>query len=118
MKLTIDSAENGVVRAQVSGRITQADVSPFLEPLGEAIGPDAYERKVMVDMNDVEVLDSSGVSWLLVCQKRFRQNGGMFVLHSMSDIAVNVLKVLNLQLVLKLADNAEDAQRMLEESSS
>lgn len=117
MKLKIAATDNGVVRAKASGKITQADVSPFLEPLGEAIGDDAYERCVLLDMAEVNTLDSSGVSWLLVCQKRFREGGGKLVLHSLSDVAMNVLRVLNLQTVLKLASDEDEAAQLIEESA-
>ena len=68
-------------------------------------------------MTNVELLDSSGISWLLVCNKRFRQAGGQIVLHSLSDVALNVLKVLNLQTVLQLASTREDAIRMIGDST-
>src|SRR6056297_2860794 len=103
MKLSIDSNEHGIARARVSGKINQSQVSPFTEPLGDALGPDAYQQSVLLDMSEVEMLDSSGVSWLLSCHKRFRSAGGELVLHSLSDIALNVIKVLNLKSVFRVA---------------
>ncbi len=117
MNVSIESSENGVVRATVAGKINQSQVSPFVEPLGNAVGPDAYSERVLLRMSDVESLDSSGVSWLLSCHKRFREGGGQLVLHSLSDIALNVIKVLNLQAVFKIAGNEEAALGLLGETS-
>ena len=63
MNVSVDSSENGVVRASVTGKINQSNVSPFVEPLADAVGDNAYAKKVVLDMSGVELLDSSGVSW-------------------------------------------------------
>lgn len=112
MIVSIDSQESEVVRARVTGKINQTHVSPFVEPLGDALGSQAYHHRVLLDMAGVELLDSSGVSWLLSCNKRFREGGGRLVLHSMSDIAHNVIKVLNLQSVFRIAPDVEQAVEM------
>jgi anti-anti-sigma factor len=57
--------------------------------------------------------DSSGVNWLLVAQKRIHEQGGKLVLHSLSPIANNVLKVLNLHSVFQVAESEAAALRML-----
>ena len=118
MNISIQSDDGNVIRAQVSGKITQSDVSPFVEPLSDAAGQDVYRRRVVLNMEEVEMLDSSGVGWLLVCHKRFRETGGVLVLHSYPPIVGNVLKVLNLHQVLTLADDEDAAvQKAAEEQS-
>jgi anti-anti-sigma factor len=112
MQLSLVSNEGGIVRIQVTGKVNQKNISPFSEPLGELLGLDAYNRNVLLDMHDVTALDSSGIGWLLVCNKRFREAGGRLVLHSLSPLARNVLKVLNMQLVFRVADNEQDAIEM------
>jgi anti-anti-sigma factor len=62
----------------------------------------------------VEVLDSSGIGWLLTCQKRFREAGGELVLHSLSPISRNVIRVLNMHSVFKMAGSGDEALRMLQ----
>lgn len=114
MQLKILSNQAGIVRASVTGKINQSHVSPFVEPLGDALGADAYQQRVLLDMKAVELLDSSGVSWLLSCHKRFREGGGRLVLCSLSDIAMNVVKVLNLQAVFKLAADEQEALQLLQ----
>ena len=96
MKVSIHSDDGQAVRAYVAGKITQQDVSPFTEPLGEALGTGGYKRHVLLNMEDVEMLDSSGVGWLLTCHKRFRETGGTLVLHSYPPVVANVLRVLNI----------------------
>ncbi|MFV1965309.1 MAG: STAS domain-containing protein [Pirellulaceae bacterium] len=113
MKLFIQSQQGDVVRFVLEGRVSQREVSANEEPIGDRLGEDAYTNRLMIDMSEVASLDSSGVNWLLVCQKRVREAGGSFVLHSLSPIAKNVVKVLNLQTVFKLAADDSEALRLL-----
>ena len=115
MRLSILWEEGSRACVQLAGQVKQPMATPLEEPLGELLGPDGYNRGVLLDMSEVEVLDSSGIGWLLVCHKRFRDSGGDFVLHSLSPMARNVMKVLNMQAVFKIADNDESAIGMLEE---
>jgi anti-anti-sigma factor len=118
MKLTVDSQDGGQVNLRLEGRVSQRDVSLNDEPIGDLLGKEAYGNKLAVDMSEVASLDSSGVNWLLICQKRARESGGQLVLHSLSPIARNVIKVLNLHTVFKVANDRLGADRMLEEDAS
>lgn len=113
MNLAILSEEADVVRVQVSGRIDQKEISPMTDPLGDVLGADAYSRIVLLDMSAVEMLDSSGVGWMLACNKKFREAGGRLVLHSLSLLARNVFKVLNMHLVLTMVADESDALRVI-----
>lgn len=112
MKLSLQSENGDSVLLRLEGRVSQRDVE-LSDPIVETLGEDAYSRKVLVDMSEVASLDSSGVNWLLTSQKRMREAGGQLVLHSLSPISMNVLKVLNLHTLLKLADTESAALRIL-----
>jgi anti-anti-sigma factor len=114
MKLSLQSDNGEVVLIELAGQVIQKHISPFNEPLGELLGEDAYSRNVLIDMHDVESLDSSGVGWLLVCHKRIRENGGTLVLHSLSPVARSVLKVLNLYLVFKVRETEGEALSLVQ----
>jgi anti-anti-sigma factor len=115
MNLSITSESNAdVTCVELAGRISQRDLSPFDEPLRDLLGENAYDRKVLLDMESVEALDSSGVSWLLTCHKRFQDAGGKLVIHNVSPIAKDVLKILNLHKVLHLANDQQEARQLAE----
>ena len=86
MKVAIESKDPSAICVQVTGKITQHNISPFREPLSDLLGPDVYQGRVLLDMSEVEVLDSSGVSWLLSCHKKFRTAEGNLLLHSLSRL--------------------------------
>ena len=112
MKLSIQSENGDSVLLNLEGRVSQRDVE-LSDPIVDAVGDNAYSRKILVDMSEVASLDSSGVNWLLMSQRRMREAGGQLVLHSLSPISMNVLKVLNLHTVLKLADTESAALRIV-----
>ena len=118
MKLSIQSQDNGVVKLRVEGRVSQRDVASDTEPFVRLLGDDAFHQTLLLDMSEVAALDSSGVNWLLVCQKKVRERGGRLILHSLSPIAKNVIKVLNLQTIFTMAEDLGEAISLVEGESA
>lgn len=88
------------------------------EPITTALGEHAYQQRVLLDMGDVEMLDSSAVGWLLKCNKAFRDAGGQLVIHTVRPAARNVLKVLRVDQVLNVADSEAEAIRAIDEAAA
>jgi anti-anti-sigma factor len=109
MRLSIQSQEGGLARVAVLGEVAYDELSGRPDPLPELLGSDCYRGKVLLDLQHVDMLDSTGICWLLTCRKHFHEDGGKFVLHSPSEIAHGVLKVLNLGLVIPIAEDEEAA---------
>ena len=109
MNLSITSEDGEVTRITLSGDVSQTHISTLDEPIGQLLGTDCYSEKVLLDMHSVETIDSSGVSWLLSCDKKFRTAGGRLVLHSLSPFAHDVLRVLNMHLIMSIADDERSA---------
>ncbi|MEO8495639.1 MAG: STAS domain-containing protein [Planctomycetota bacterium] len=112
MKLTVQSENGDTVLLRIEGRVSQRDVEAN-DPIVDSLGEKAYSRRLVIDLSEVASLDSSGVNWLLVAQKHMREEGGRLVLHSLSPIANNVLKVLNLHSVFQVAESEAAALRKL-----
>jgi anti-anti-sigma factor len=109
MDLSIVSEDGPIANLKVKGRVTQRQLASSSDVLADVLGPEVYKRKVLLDMRDAEFLDSSGVSWLLIAHKRFREQGGRFVLYAVPPMVMNVLKILRMQLVFDMTDTHEDA---------
>jgi anti-anti-sigma factor len=108
------SEREGVTCVAIAGRITFGTLEPGQDPLAPQV-PDIYSRRVMFDLSGTDYIDSTGVSWLLTCHKRCREAGGKLVLHSLNPMVKQVLQVLKLEQVLRLADNADIAKSELGE---
>ncbi len=105
MELKITPGPEGITRVAVGGEVHQPDFLLADEPLSGSLGPEGYRGLLLVDLSGVTTLDSSGVSWLLQCQRKFRAAGGAFVLHSLSPFVQQLFDVLKMRLVLSIADD-------------
>jgi len=109
MQLIIDSTGDDFVRARLTGRITQKEISATFDPFTEELGDDAYSKKVLLDMHGAEYLDSSGIGWLLACNKRFETAGGGLAMYGFIRQVLDVIRVLRMQMVLSIGANEAEA---------
>ena len=77
--------------------------------LEDLLGADCYTRSVLVDLNYVDFIDSSGIGWLLGQNRRFQAAGGKLVLHSIPPVVRHTLKVLRMESVFRLAKDESAA---------
>jgi len=109
MELSVLSDDGQAIHVQVAGSVSLDYLQDKPDPLADLLGENAYTRFVLLDMHSVDALDSSGVSWLLSALKRFRSDGGTLVLHSLSPIAHDILKILNMHLLFNIAQDEREA---------
>lgn len=117
MDLAIVSDERDLAHVKLRGKVTQRQVTASKDSLVDLLGGDAYRRKVLLDLSETIFLDSSGVTWLLISHKRFRQQGGQFVLCAVPPLVMKVLTMLRLQMVFDIAETLEDARQKMQAAS-
>lgn len=110
MQLNVVSQDGGVLRMELEGRICQQELASLGDPFTALLGEDAYSWKLLLNLERAEFIDSLGVAWLLKCHKKFRDEGGLMVMHSVPPTIQQVLRVLQLNKVFNLADDAAGAQ--------
>lgn len=109
MELNVLSTEGDLVRMELRGNVVQTTLrSP--EPMGQLLGDGGYAKRVILGMADTSFVDSSGIGWLLSCNKRFRQSAGTLVIHSVPPIVLDMMKIMRLDQVFKIADDERAAQ--------
>jgi anti-anti-sigma factor len=97
MKLTVTSIDDNLTRIQNEGGITHSDFSAGADPLADLLGPRCYARKVQLDLERTSYIDSAGVGWMVMCHKRFKEEGGRLVLRSISPMVDQILRLLGLR---------------------
>lgn len=112
MELNVTLGADGITRVVVCGEVHQADFLLADEPLSGHLGAEGYQHVLLMDLSGVRTLDSSAVGWLMLCQKRFRAAGGVFVLHSLSPFVQQLFDVLKMHLVLAIADDESAALKI------
>lgn len=113
MQLTVEKKSPDLAELRVKGHITATSISPVGDPLCDLVGPAVYSQRVLIDFSEVPFIDSSGVGWLIRSHKRFKQNSGQLVLHSLSPIVSKTLAVLSLKNYFEIASTAAEAQERL-----
>lgn len=66
-------------------------------------------RNIILDLTEVKYTDSSGLSALLVGNRIFQEEGGIFILACLSDHTMKLIKISQLDSVLNILPSVEEA---------
>ncbi|MEM8568080.1 MAG: STAS domain-containing protein, partial [Bacteroidota bacterium] len=66
-------------------------------------------NNIILDLSEVKYTDSSGLSALLVGNRIVQEDGGIFVLASLSDHTTKLIKISQLDSVLNILPTVEEA---------
>ena len=66
-------------------------------------------KNIILDLSEVKYTDSSGLSALLVGNRIFQEEGGIFVLSGLSDHTQKLIKISQLDSVLNILPSVEEA---------
>lgn len=66
-------------------------------------------KNIILDLSDVKYTDSSGLSALLVGNRIFQEEGGIFVLAALSEHTMKLIKISQLDSVLNITLTPEEA---------
>ncbi|MDQ3535754.1 MAG: STAS domain-containing protein [Bacteroidota bacterium] len=66
-------------------------------------------KNLIVDLSEVKYIDSSGLSALLVGNRLFHEHEGIFVIASINDHVMKLIKISQLDTVLNLLPTVEEA---------
>ena len=114
MRLSLVRDEGDVVLVEAEGSLTASALTYPIDPLAELLTDQVYGRKVMISFAGATMIDSSGLGWLVVCQKRFKQAGGTMVLYELSPMVRQTIQIVRLDRVLQLAETLTEARRRLD----
>ena len=107
MKYTIDKQENYSILRLHEEKMDSA-IAPGLK--SELITLHAEGIKnIILDLSEVKYTDSSGLSAMLVGNRVLQEDGGMFILASLSDHTSKLVKISQLDSVLKIMDTVDQA---------
>ena len=113
MKFSVTEDQGEVAHVSIKGSLTQADVAPPVDPFRAILGNNAYQRTVLLDLRDSSYLDSMCIGWLLSAHKRFREQGGKLVIHSLQPVALNAITLLRLNTVFLVATDKDKALQLV-----
>lgn len=113
MQMALVSDELGIACVEGVGSMTLEFFLAGNDPLADLLGgPSGYSRRVLLNLEKTDFIDSSGIGWLIKWHQRFKKAGGVFVIHSLPPMIRNMLKLLQLDKILELAEDEAAARRL------
>lgn len=105
------SEKDDLIRLACEGSIARL-LDQEREPIREMLGPHIYARRVLLNMERVQSVDTSGITWLLSVVDRFHRANGRVVFYMVPPIVTQVLDFMRLTETLPLASNEQAASTM------
>jgi anti-sigma B factor antagonist len=90
----------------VNGEVDLYNVSELKKALFSAI--DGSCISIVVDMKDVNYMDSSGIGALVAGQKKMKAHNGKFALMNIHEDVLNILKLATLDRFFRIYDNEDE----------
>ncbi|MDX5337826.1 MAG: STAS domain-containing protein [Cyclobacteriaceae bacterium] len=107
MKYTIDKKEQYVVFTPMEEKLDSL-LAPALKSELLTIHAEGFPN-IVLDMSQVKYVDSSGLSALLVGDREYGRNGGIFVISGVQEHVMKLLKISMLDKKLNLVNTLEEA---------
>ncbi len=107
MKYSVDKKEQYVVFTPQEEKLDSA-LSPKLKSELLTVHAEGYHNLIL-DMSHVKYADSSGLSALLVGNREFNRDGGIFVISGPQEHVMKLIKISMLDKVFNIVDTLEEA---------
>jgi anti-sigma B factor antagonist len=99
-----DIGEHKII--QVSGEVDLYNVSELKKALFSIT--DGKHHSIIVDMKNVNYMDSSGIGALVAGQKKMRAHNGRFALMNIHEDVLNILKLATLDRFFKIYESEDE----------
>lgn len=107
MKYTIDKQEKYTL-LRLHEEKMDSSVAPNLKSEMVTLHAEGV-RNIILDLTEVKYTDSSGLSALLVGNRIFQEDGGIFILTRLSEHTMKLIKISQLDSVLNILPSVEEA---------
>ena len=107
----MENRDDEAIYLVLEGKVSQPQLdSSERDQLDLVLGQGNFGQQILVSFEKTNMIDSSGIGWLLSMNKRIKNAGGTLVLHSIPQDIQNVMGLMNMQKVLHLATDLRDAK--------
>ena len=107
MNIAVEPSEEGIVIFKLTGKLNMVHAPAVRQELSDQIS--AGHNKIVIDMSGVDFMDSSGLGALINGLKGARQAGGDLRIAAPVEQVKLVLKLTNLDRVIKTYSSTEKA---------
>lgn len=107
MKYSIDKGEQYTILKLLEEKI-DSPLSPILKSEFVTLNAEGV-KNIIIDLGDVKYVDSSGLSAILVGNRIYNEDGGIFILTRLNDHVMKLIKISQLNNVLNILPSVEEA---------
>jgi anti-sigma B factor antagonist len=107
MKYTIDKQEKYTL-LRLHEEKMDSSIAPSLKSELVTLHAEGA-RNIILDLSEVKYTDSSGLSALLVGNRIFQEEGGIFILACLSDHTMKLIRISQLDSVLNILPSVEES---------
>jgi anti-sigma B factor antagonist len=107
MKYTIDKQEKYTLLRLHEDKM-DSSIAPSLKSELVTLHAEGA-RNIVLDLSEVKYTDSSGLSALLVGNRIFQEEGGIFILACLSDHTMKLIRISQLDSVLNILPSVEES---------
>lgn len=108
--MKFEIAKNGKATVlKLHGRKLDSTVAPALKAEFLILCKPKAAAKLIIDMNEVQFCDSSGLSSLLIADRTMREHGGSVHLVHVHDKVLDLMKITQLDRLFTIDKKIEDA---------
>jgi anti-anti-sigma regulatory factor len=97
LQLSLQAEEKDLLYISCQGAISLPDFQPENDPLLKLVGPEVYSRKILLNLEQATLLDTSGISWLIYCHEACGRAGGLLVLYAIPRRVHYMLQLLQME---------------------
>jgi anti-anti-sigma factor len=110
LELSLQAEEKDLLYLNCRGAISLPDFQPDKDPLAKLLGSAVYSRKLLLNMEQVSLLDTSGINWLIHCHEACGREGGILVLYAIPRRVRYILQLLQMEHLFHIAADAAAAR--------
>lgn len=107
MKYSIDKGEQYTILKLLEEKI-DSPLSPILKSEFVTLNAEGV-KNIIIDLGDVKYVDSSGLSAILVGNRIYNEDGGIFILTRLNEHVMKLIKISQLNNVLNILPSIEEA---------
>ncbi len=111
MKFSIDKQEKYCVFSLQEDNLN-SQIGPLLKSEMILLNAEGY-RNIIFDLSEVKFVDSSGLSAILISDRLCKNASGTFVLSSMNEQMLRLLKISQLDSVLHIVRSLQEAKDLV-----
>jgi anti-sigma B factor antagonist len=103
----VESVREDITVLTLKGRLTLGESNLIREKINQLSGAGKY--KIVIDLSNVEYIDSTGLGILVICFTSLKKNGGALKLVNPNKRNVELLLLTKLHTVFEVFNEVQDA---------